>query len=131
MYAHLNALILADYLGADVVLPPSVYRESFAKYFSMDLTKNEVKWTPADTGALLDVAALREHYAKKGACAFCGGPRFCVAVVFFCSRARVRGDANSGASTTTPRTHQAPPHTPSSTLLLTPPPSPSLYRKWY
>jgi hypothetical protein len=26
MYAHLNALVLADYLGADVVLPPSVYR---------------------------------------------------------------------------------------------------------
>ena len=66
MYAHLNALVLADYLGADVVLPPSVFRESFAKYFSMDLTKNEVKWTPTDTGALLDVHALREHYARKG-----------------------------------------------------------------
>lgn len=26
MYAHLNALVLAEYLGADVVLPPSVYR---------------------------------------------------------------------------------------------------------
>ena len=65
MYAHLNALILADYLGADVVLPPSVYRESFAKYFSMDLTKNEVKWTPADTGALLDVAAEQSCTAAE------------------------------------------------------------------
>ncbi len=67
MYAHLNAFILAEFLGADVVLPPSVYRESFSKYFSMmDLTKNEVKWTPTHTGALLDVKALQEHYAKKG-----------------------------------------------------------------
>jgi hypothetical protein len=66
MYAHLNALVLADFLGADVMLPPSVYRESFSKYFSMDLTKNEVKWTPTDTGALLDVEALQQHYAKKG-----------------------------------------------------------------
>lgn len=66
MYAHLNALVLADILGADVVLPPSVFRESFSKYFSMDLTKNEVKWTPTSTGALLDVQALKQHYAKKG-----------------------------------------------------------------
>lgn len=66
MYAHLNALVLADYLGADVMLPPSVYRESFSKYFSMDLKKNQVKWTPADTGALLDVEAIQAHYAQKG-----------------------------------------------------------------
>eukprot|EP00879_Flechtneria_rotunda_P013450 GHRR01014043.1.p1 GENE.GHRR01014043.1~~GHRR01014043.1.p1 ORF type:complete len:592 (+),score=161.63 GHRR01014043.1:229-2004(+) len=66
MYAHLNALVLADYLGADVMLPPSVYRESFSKYFSMDLKKNEVKWTPADTGALLDVESIQAHYAQKG-----------------------------------------------------------------
>lgn len=67
MYAHLNALVLADYLGADVMLPPSVYRESFSKYFSMDQPKkNEVKWTPADTGALLDVDAVQAHYAQKG-----------------------------------------------------------------
>lgn len=66
MYAHLNALVLADFLGADVMLAPSVYRESFAKYFSMDLAKNEVKWTPAPTGALLDVPAITAHYARKG-----------------------------------------------------------------
>lgn len=66
MYAHLNALVLAEYLGADVMLPPSVYRESFSKYFSMDLKKNEVKWTPADTGALLDVESIAAHYAQKG-----------------------------------------------------------------
>lgn len=67
MYAHLNALVLADYLGADVMLPPSVYRESFSKYFSStDLKKNEVSWTPEDTGALLDVEAIQAHYAQKG-----------------------------------------------------------------
>lgn len=66
IYAHLNALIIAEFLGADVVLPPSVYRESFSKYFSMDLKKNQVKWTPTGIDRLIDVAALREHYAKKG-----------------------------------------------------------------
>jgi hypothetical protein len=71
MYAHLNALVLADYLGADVMLPPSVFRESFSKYFSMDVSKNEVVWTPASAGALLDVDAIAAHYAQKGA-AVCG-----------------------------------------------------------
>lgn len=67
MYAHLNALVLAEYLGADVMLPPSVYRESFSKYFSMDnIKKNEVKWTPTNVGALLDVDAITAHYAQKG-----------------------------------------------------------------
>jgi hypothetical protein len=32
-----------------------------------DITKNEVKWTPTDTGALLDVEALQQSYAKRGA----------------------------------------------------------------
>jgi hypothetical protein len=66
MYAHLNALALAAFLGADVVVPPSVYRESFAKYFSMlDPSRNEVKWAPAPAGALLDVDALRKHYSER------------------------------------------------------------------
>lgn len=44
-----------------------VCRESFAKYFTMtEIEKNEVKWTPTDAGALLDVDALQQHYAKKG-----------------------------------------------------------------
>jgi hypothetical protein len=34
-----------------------------------DMKKNEVKWTPTDTGALLDVDALQKHYAAKGAAA--------------------------------------------------------------
>jgi hypothetical protein len=29
MYAHINALVLAHFLGADVVLPPSLYRCDF------------------------------------------------------------------------------------------------------
>lgn len=31
-----------------------------------DMNKNEVKWTPTDTGALLDVDSLTQHYATKG-----------------------------------------------------------------
>ena len=55
---------------------PQVYRESFSKYFSMDHPEsNEVKWTPADTGTLIDVPALQAFYAKKGGrvCVWGGG----------------------------------------------------------
>jgi hypothetical protein len=42
-------------------------RESFSKYFTMtEIEKNEVKWTPTDTDALLDVDALQRFYAQKG-----------------------------------------------------------------
>ncbi len=67
MYAHLNAIILANFLDADIVLPPSVYRHSFSEYFSMDLSRNQVKWTPTSVGALLDVERMREHFEEKGA----------------------------------------------------------------
>jgi hypothetical protein len=30
------------------------------------INKNEVKWRPTDTGALLDVEAVQRHYAAKG-----------------------------------------------------------------
>jgi hypothetical protein len=39
-----------------------------------ELEKNEVKWTPAEAGALLDVSALQKHYAAKGAAG--GGTRW-------------------------------------------------------
>lgn len=67
VYAHMNAFILAEFLGADVVLPPSVFRESFAKYFTMDdRSKNEVRWMSTGTDALLDVEGIKGYYAQKG-----------------------------------------------------------------
>jgi hypothetical protein len=67
MYAHMSALILADVLGADIVLPPSVYRKSFEDYFNTDKKKNKVSWTPTNVGHLVNVDSLRRQYARKGA----------------------------------------------------------------
>ncbi len=41
-YSHIAALTLAAALGADVVLPHAVRRDSFANYFSEDPDKNKV-----------------------------------------------------------------------------------------
>jgi hypothetical protein len=41
-YSHVAALALALALGADVVLPAAVKRDSFAHYFSQDPSKNQV-----------------------------------------------------------------------------------------
>lgn len=71
MYAHLAAVMLADLLDADIVLPPSLYRTSFNKHFSMDQRFNEVKWIPAPISHLLDVDHMREYYSRRGALA-CG-----------------------------------------------------------
>jgi hypothetical protein len=42
VYAHLAAFMLADKLDADIVLPPSLYRQSFNQHFSTDPEHNQV-----------------------------------------------------------------------------------------
>jgi hypothetical protein len=66
MYAHLDALILAEYLGADVIMPPSVFRNSFSEYFSMDKKQNKV--TP-ELVALLDVSTYTDGVLANMHCA--------------------------------------------------------------
>ena len=66
VYSHLAALVLADYLDADIVLPPSLYRQSFDKHFSTLPGENEVEWSASPIGALLDVKPIRQHFAKQG-----------------------------------------------------------------
>ncbi len=71
-YTHLNAYMLASLLQATVVMPPAVRRQSFGKRFSIaDPNANEVEWTPVPAGMLLDVEAMRRHWAQDGARA-CG-----------------------------------------------------------
>ena len=45
MYAHMSALILADVLGADIVLPPSVSRKSFEDYGTSTWTRRRIRWS--------------------------------------------------------------------------------------
>ena len=66
-YSHVAALSLALALGADVILPAAVKRDSFASYFSQDASKNRVSWEPAPFDSLWDGAALRGWLAARGA----------------------------------------------------------------
>jgi hypothetical protein len=64
-YSHVAALALAVALGADVLLPPGVKRDSFAHYFSQDPTRNEVAWSAVPFDSLWDGEAL--HAWLRGA----------------------------------------------------------------
>ena len=67
MYAHVAAFILADVLGANVQMPPSLYRNSYAsRYEVMDQSSSDLLWTAAPVGALIDTDGLREDYARRG-----------------------------------------------------------------
>ncbi|KAI7838016.1 hypothetical protein COHA_008197 [Chlorella ohadii] len=57
-YSHIAAFTLAAALGAELVLPPAVCRDSFAHYFSVYKEKNEVQWSPVPLDALLDVDGI-------------------------------------------------------------------------
>ena len=65
-YSHIAAFALAAVLGAELVLPPAVKRDSFAKYFSMDKTQNEVSWTPDDLDTLLDTEKIIRFWKDRG-----------------------------------------------------------------
>ena len=65
-YSHIAAFALAAVLGAELVLPPAVKRDSFAKYFSMDKTQNEVSWTPDHLETLLDTEKIIRFWKDRG-----------------------------------------------------------------
>lgn len=59
-YSHVSALTLAVKLGADVIIPHAVQRQSFDQYFNQDPTKNQVLWTSAPFSSLYDTEKLME-----------------------------------------------------------------------
>ncbi|PSC70539.1 alternative oxidase [Micractinium conductrix] len=65
-YSHIAAFALAAALGAELVLPPAVCRDSFAHYFSVYKEKNEVRWSPVPLETLLDVDAIMAYWAPRG-----------------------------------------------------------------
>ena len=65
-YSHIAAFSLCAVLGAELVLPPAVKRDSFAHYFSVFKEHNEVKWTPAPLESLLNVDKIVEFWRGRG-----------------------------------------------------------------
>lgn len=65
-YSHIAAFTLAAALGAELVLPPAVCRDSFAHYFSVYKEKNEVRWSPVPLETLLDVEAIIRYWQPRG-----------------------------------------------------------------
>jgi hypothetical protein len=53
-YSHIAALTIAGQLGADVVIPLALQRDSFKNYFSQDPAKNRcVRGAPAAACCML------------------------------------------------------------------------------
>lgn len=65
-YSHIAAFSLSAVLGAELVLPPAVKRDSFAHYFSVFKEHNEVKWTPAPLESLLNVDKIVDFWQGRG-----------------------------------------------------------------
>ena len=65
-YSHIAAFSLSAVLGAEIVLPPAVKRDSFAHYFSVFKEHNEVKWTPAPLDSLLNVDKIVDFWRDRG-----------------------------------------------------------------
>ena len=65
MYAHIAAWILADVLGADVIMPPSLYRNSYGSQYSIHGV-SELKWLPTNISSLLDMEGVRQGYEARG-----------------------------------------------------------------
>lgn len=65
-YSHVAAFALAATLGAEIVLPPAVCRDSFAHYFSVFKEKNEVQWSPVPLDSLLDVEHIISYWKQRG-----------------------------------------------------------------
>ena len=65
-YSHIAAFTLASAIGAELVLPPALQRDSFGSYFSTFKEQNEVTWTPTSLSLLLDVDRVIEEWRAHG-----------------------------------------------------------------
>mmetsp|Transcript_9294 Transcript_9294/g.27924 ORF Transcript_9294/g.27924 Transcript_9294/m.27924 type:complete len:628 (+) Transcript_9294:75-1958(+) len=65
-YSHVAALVLAELMGAELVLPPAMHRSSFEHIFSVFKGQSAVKWAFAPLDSLYDVDALVKTWKKRG-----------------------------------------------------------------
>ena len=58
-YSHISAITLAAALGADIIIPQALTRDSFASYFHMDPARNKMQWTTVPIESLWDIDYIR------------------------------------------------------------------------
>jgi len=66
LYSTIAAIAIATTMGAELVLPPAVHRDSFAKHFSTKKENNDVDWYASPLDEILDVDRLRDHWRSRG-----------------------------------------------------------------
>lgn len=66
LYSTIAAIALATTMGAELVLPPAVHRDSFAKHFSTKKEANDVVWSTSPLDDILDVDRLRIYWRDRG-----------------------------------------------------------------
>jgi hypothetical protein len=66
LYSTIAAMALATTMGAEIVLPPAVHRDSFAKHFSTKAEANDVTWYASPLDDILDVDRFRNHWKSRG-----------------------------------------------------------------
>ncbi|KDD73608.1 hypothetical protein H632_c2009p0, partial [Helicosporidium sp. ATCC 50920] len=62
----MSAFILAKALRAEVVLPPSCYRDSFGRHYHVKAEQNDMRWFSAPLDTLLNVNATIDAWRKAG-----------------------------------------------------------------
>ena len=64
LFSHVAALSLAAALGADVVMPPALVRDSYDRVAVG--AKVTMKWVTAPTGSIMDTDAMAEGWGRLG-----------------------------------------------------------------
>lgn len=65
-YSHIAAITLAAALGADIMIPQALTRDSFASSFHMDPSRNKMQWTTAPFESMWDIDYIRRLVASFG-----------------------------------------------------------------
>ena len=60
IYSHLNALMMAREMGAELVLAPALYRGSFASRMG------NVSWAVADIDTIFDLEQMVPYWKNRG-----------------------------------------------------------------
>lgn len=65
-YSHVAAMVIAASLGADIIIPHAVRRDSFSKYFSMDPAKSTITWSLVNFGSIWNAEYVESFLRGQG-----------------------------------------------------------------
>lgn len=66
IYTHLAAMVIAQHIGADIILPPGLRRRSYADVFTMDKTTSEASYTMTEFSNLFDARRIAHYLEGRG-----------------------------------------------------------------